>query len=159
MQPFGPDHVANVMSSLNLNIKIRHFDDSTATSELAADAVGCELGQIVKSLCFMVDGSPLLVLASGDQVVDDRKLASMHEVGRKKVKFASAEQCVTIFGYEPGGVAPFGHRTPDIPVLIDQSLGRYDQVYAAAGTHNTIFPIDFALLVDKTGGQVADVVK
>jgi prolyl-tRNA editing enzyme YbaK/EbsC (Cys-tRNA(Pro) deacylase) len=157
MQPMNPTNVQDAIERLGLDTEIVFFDSSTATSQMAADNIGCELGQIVKSLAFMVNEQPIVVLASGDQRVDDRKLAVIYDVGRKKVKTATPEQCVAIFGYEPGGVPPFGHRTPDLPIYIDDSLQRYEQVYAAAGAHNAIFPIKLAQLVEATGGQFADV--
>ncbi len=157
MQPLTPADVQAALDRLVPGVTIHFFENSTATSQQAADNIGCELGQIVKSLAFIVNGRPILVLASGDQMVDDRKLAAMFEVGRKKVKTASAEECVTIYGYAPGGVPPVAHRTADLPVYVDDSLQRYQQLYAAGGAHNAIFPITLAQLLDITGGQVADV--
>ncbi len=131
----------------------------TATSQQAADSIGCELGQIIKSICFMIDDTlPVIVLTSGDQKVDDKKLAILYNVGRKKVTAANAEQLVEIFGYEPGSVPPLGHRTP-ITTYIDSTLRRFDQLYAAGGAHNAIFPITLDVLVSATGGTVIDVVK
>lgn len=158
MQPLAPTDVQAVLDRLNLGITIRFFDTPTATSQQAADNIGCELGQIVKSICFLVDGQPVIVLTSGDQKVDDRKLADMYNVGRKKVKAADAEQLVEIWGYEPGSVPPFGHRTR-IPTYIDSTLRRFDQLYAAGGAHNAIFPITLDQLVAATGGQITFLVK
>lgn len=157
MQALTPAQVQAELDRLNTGIQIRFFENSTATSQLAADNVGCELGQIVKSLAFMVNGQPILVLTSGDQRVDDRKLAALYAVGRKKVKVATPAQCVEIYGYAPGGVPPIALRTPDVPVHIDDSFQRYEIVYAAGGAHNTIFPIPLAQLAVITGGQFADV--
>jgi prolyl-tRNA editing enzyme YbaK/EbsC (Cys-tRNA(Pro) deacylase) len=157
MQLLTPADVQAVIDQLGMETTITFFESSTATSQQAADNIGCELGQIVKSLAFMVDGQPVMVLASGDQRVDDRKLAAMYDVGRKKVKVATPEQCADIWGYAPGGVPPFGHRTPDVPIYIDDSLQRYELVYAAAGAHNAIFPIPLAQLAAATHGQFADV--
>lgn len=157
MQPLTTTDVQAALDQLGLGIQIRLFDSSTATSQQAADNIGCELGQIVKSLCFIIDGQPIVVLASGDQRVDDRKLAEFYGVGRKKVKIASAEECVAIYGYEPGGVPPVGHRTPGLPIYIDDSLQRYVMLYAAGGAHNAIFPITLAQLTAATGGTIADV--
>lgn len=159
MQPMTADDVQAALRQRGLNIEFRFFDNSTATSQMAADNIGCELGQIVKSLCFIVDGQPILVLASGDQRVDDRKLAELYNVGRKKVKIATPEECVEIYGYAPGGVPPIGHRTSGLPTYIDDSLLRYEQLYAAGGAHNAIFPITTQQLIDVTGGTVADVVR
>ena len=159
MQPLAPTDVQAALNQLNTGIAIRFFENTTATSQQAADNIGSELGQIVKSLAFIVDEKPILVLASGDQRVDDKKLAAMYNVGRKKVKTASPEQCVEIYGYAPGGVPPIAHRTPGLPVYIDDSLKRYEQLYAAGGAHNAIFPITLNQLQQITGGQFADVAK
>jgi prolyl-tRNA editing enzyme YbaK/EbsC (Cys-tRNA(Pro) deacylase) len=140
MQPLTPDDVQSALDKLNLGIGIRFFETPTATSQQAADNIGCQLGQIVKSICFLIDGQPVIILTSGDQKVDDRKLADLYGVGRKKVKAADAVQLVEIYGYEPGSVPPLGHRSP-IPTYIDRTLGRFDQLYAAGGAHNAIFPI------------------
>ena len=158
MQALTPDDVQAALQKLGLDITMIFFDNSTATSQQAADEIGCELGQIVKSLAFIVNGQqPVTVLASGDQRVDERKLAALYNVGRKKVKAATAEQCVEIWGYAPGGVPPLGHRTPDLPVYLDDSLQRYTQLYAAGGAHNAIFPVTLAQLVMMTGGTFMDI--
>jgi prolyl-tRNA editing enzyme YbaK/EbsC (Cys-tRNA(Pro) deacylase) len=159
MQPLTPADVQAALDQLDTGIAIRFFENTTATSQQAADNIGCELGQIVKSLAFIVDEKPILVLASGDQRVDDKKLAVIHNVGRKKVKTASPEQCVEIYGYAPGGVPPLAHRTAGLLIYIDDSLKRYEQLYAAGGAHNAIFPITLQQLEQITGGQFADVAK
>ncbi len=158
MEILTTQHVLQALQDLGLHdIEMITFDESTATSQKAADQIGCKLGQIVKSLGFMVDGEPVLVLASGDGMVDDRKLATMHDVGRKKVKIAKPQQLVDIWGYVPGGMPPLGHRTNGFPVYIDTSLQRFETLYAAGGTHNTIFAIPRQTLVEKSRGQYADV--
>lgn len=158
MQALTPDDVQAALDKLGLGITMTFFDHSTATSQMAADAIGCELGQIVKSLAFIVnDEQPVTVLASGDQRVDERKLAALYEVGRKKVKAANADQCVEIWGYAPGGVPPLGHRTAGLPVYLDDSLLRYTQIYAAGGAHNAIFPVTPDQLVQMSGGTFIDI--
>ncbi len=156
MEPLLPDDVQSALSALELDIEIRFFDESTATSQMAAEAIGTELGSIVKSLCFMVDGEPVIVLASGDQRVDTRKLAALHDVAHKRVKTAKPEECVAIFGYAPGGVPPVGHRTPGITMYIEDSLARYSKLFAAGGASNAIFPIAFEDLCRVTGAAVLD---
>ncbi|MCY4073096.1 MAG: YbaK/EbsC family protein [Chloroflexi bacterium] len=160
MQAMGTKDVQLALERLELEIEIIEFDSSTATSQQAADNVRCELGQIVKSLGFLIEKSkPILVLASGDQSVDDRKLASLFHVGRKKVRMMNPEQCLSILGYSPGGVPPLGHRRPDIRVIIDDNLRRYDIVYAAGGAANAIFPIELAVLRDVTKADFADIAR
>lgn len=159
MSALTPDDVQAALDAWNMGLKIRFFETSTATSQMAADNIGCELGQIAKSLCFFVEDRPLLVIASGDQRVDDKKLAAIFEVSRKKIKVATAEQCTEVFGYAPGGVPPLGHRSKDITVLLDDSLQRYQQIYAAGGAHNAIFGLSIDQLAQVSGGRFADVKK
>jgi prolyl-tRNA editing enzyme YbaK/EbsC (Cys-tRNA(Pro) deacylase) len=157
VQPLTPADVQAALDRFAPGVKIQFFETSTATSQQAADNIGCQLGQIVKSLAFMIDEKPIVILASGDQRVDDKKLAALFNVSRKRIKTASAEQCIEIYGYAPGGVPPVGHRTVSLPIYIDDSLKRFEQVYAAAGAHNAIFPIPLAQLAAITGGTFADV--
>ena len=157
MDVLTSEHIQNTLTTLGVDTKITFYGESTATSQQAADQIGCKLGQIAKSLCFMVNKEPLLVIASGDQRVDTKKLSTRFEVGRKKVKTAKPEECIAIFGYAPGGVPPVAHRTPDIPILIDDSLSRFEQLYAAGGASNAIFPITLDQLINATKGEIADV--
>ncbi len=162
MQPLTPQNVQAVIDRVMPGTQIIFFENTTATSQQAADNIGCLLGQIVKSICFLVEledrREPIIVLTSGDQKVDDRKIADLYGVGRKKVKVATADELVEIYGYPPGSVPPFGHRQP-IRTYIDQTLSRWDQLYAAGGDHNAIFPITLAVLVSTTGGEMRDVVR
>lgn len=156
MDTLTPADVQAALDKHNFGIQIRFFDNSTATSQLAADEIGCELGQIAKSICFIVDDKPTVIIASGDQRVDDKKLALHFNVSRKKVKVATAEQCIEFFGYAPGGVPPLGHRSADVQVLLEGALRRYDQLYAAGGASNAIFPITIAQLEQVTGAPFVD---
>jgi prolyl-tRNA editing enzyme YbaK/EbsC (Cys-tRNA(Pro) deacylase) len=157
MEPLTPDHVQRTLDSFNLGIRIRHFENSTATSQLAADEIGCQLGQIAKSICFIVDEKPVVVIASGDQRVDDRKVAALLGISRKQVKFATPEQCIDLIGYAPGGVPPLAHRTPPRAIYLDDSLKRYQQIYPAGGASNAIFGVTLDQLETITGGTFADV--
>ena len=158
MDPLTPGDVQAALDNFGLNIRVQRFDASTATAQQAADTIRTELGSIVKSLCFFIDGEPVIVLGSGDQRMDERKLAALRGVNRKKVKLATAEQSIEVAGYAPGGVPPIGHRTR-LPIYVDDMLARYELVYAAAGAPDTIFPIPFTMLVGVTGGAVVDVAR
>jgi prolyl-tRNA editing enzyme YbaK/EbsC (Cys-tRNA(Pro) deacylase) len=162
MEPLSPAHVQDVLDQLGPGTQIRYFDSTTATSQQAADNIGCQLGQIVKSICFLVDlegrRDPVIVLTSGDQKVDDRKVAELYGVGRKKVKAADADELVAIFGYPPGSVPPVGHRQR-IRTLIDSTLARWEMLYAAGGAHNAIFPVTLPTLQAISGGELRDVVR
>lgn len=159
MEALTPNHVQRVLDRFALGLTVMHFEDSTFTSEDAARAIGCELGQIAKSMCLMVDGDAVLVVAAGDKRLSDAKIARHFSVGRKKVRIATGAQCLELFGYPPGGVAPVGHRIPGVPVIVDETLARWPLLYAAAGTHHDNFSLTFDQLVTITGGVVLDCVK
>lgn len=159
MQPLGPDHVQRVLDTFGRGLTVEHFQEDTHTSEAAARAIGCDVGQIAKSLCLMVAERPVLVVAAGDRKLADAKLARYFGVGRKKVKIATPEECVDTFGYPPGGVSPVGHRTDGIAILIDGTLARWETIHAAAGTSHDNFSLTFADLLAITGGTVVDCVK
>lgn len=151
MKPW--ERVQAALDAMGLGIRILEFSDSTATAEQAAAAAGCLLGAIVKSLLFLVDGQPILVLVAGDRMADARRIATRFGVGKKKVRLADAETVRNITSYEIGGVPPVGHPVR-LTTLIDDSLERFDVVWAAAGTGNAVFPVPFPLLVQITSGEV-----
>ncbi|MFW5695063.1 MAG: YbaK/EbsC family protein [Alkalispirochaeta sp.] len=157
--PFGPDHVRRVLHQLDPTLDVQHFEATTFTSQDAADAIGCRLGQIAKSMCLFADGAPLVVVMSGDRRLSDAKLAKRFGIGRKKIKIAQRNECVDVFGYEPGGVSPVGHRTAGIPILVDERLRRWDEVWAAAGSANDNFKVTFDQLCRITDGEVVDCAK
>ncbi len=129
------------------------FSVDTSTAELAAQAVGVAVGQIAKSLCFLGDGQPFLVVTVGDRKMDTRKLGK--QVGVKKVRFADADTAYAATGFLPGGVCPFALKT-SLPVYVDESLFQYDMVYASAGTASSALPITPTRLKEITGGRVVD---
>jgi len=127
---------------------------STRTAALAAEAVGSPLGAIVKSLVFLADGRPVLILVSGDKRVDPEKLAKILKA--KRVMIANADQVREATGFAIGGVPPVAHKTK-LLTLIDRNLQRFEKLYAAAGSPRAVFPITFETLVEITDGQLADV--
>jgi Cys-tRNA(Pro) deacylase len=147
--------VQAALDALGLEIQVRRFVAPTSTAEEAATAVGCELGAIVKSLCFEVDGRPVLVLVAGDRQVDSKALRRIFRVSKRRVRIASPALVEEATGYAVGGVPPLGH-VRLLPTLIDRSLSRFETVYAAAGTASSLFPIRYGALVEATGGKVHD---
>lgn len=129
------------------------FDDrSTKTCELAADAVGCEVGQIVKSLVFIADDVPVLALVAGDRRGDSDAIAAL--AGASSLRFADPDTVRSATGYAIGGVSPYD-LPADLVVLVDDSLERFDVVYTAAGTPSSMVRIERAVLFDIVGGRVA----
>ena len=102
----------------------------------------------------MADDSPLLVMASGAHRVDTDRVAQL--VGALKVRLAPAKAVAKLTGQVVGGVAPVGHPNP-IRTLVDSTLEKWDEIWAAGGTPRTVFPLTFAELVRITGGQVCEV--
>jgi Cys-tRNA(Pro) deacylase len=154
--------VADAARQLGLDIQIIEFEQTTRTAQEAADAIGrhpsgigCQVAQIVKSLLFVVDGQPVVALVSGANQLDERKLAALRGVGRKRVQRADAETAKAATGFTIGGVPPFGHLSP-LPVYVDQDLTRFEVVWAAAGTPFAVFAITPQELVRASGGTVAD---
>lgn len=128
------------------------FAESTRTSADAAAAIGTTVAQIAKSLVFMADGQPVLVIASGANRVDTKKLGALLNA---RITRADADAVRQATGFPIGGVPPVAHATP-LRTLIDEDLLTYPSIWAAAGTPNAVFETTPADLVKMTNGQVAD---
>lgn len=151
--PSATDRVAEALRARGVSPEIREFPQGTRTAADAAAAVGTTVGQIVKSLLFMADTMPILVLASGANRVDLAKLA--RACGGHAVRRASADEVRRLTGFTIGGVPPIGHTTT-LATYLDQDLLDYDVVYAAAGTPTAVFAVSPARLVVLTGAVTAD---
>jgi prolyl-tRNA editing enzyme YbaK/EbsC (Cys-tRNA(Pro) deacylase) len=138
---------------LGLELAVRRFPQGTRTAEDAARAIGCDVGQIVKSLVFVADGRPFVALTSGSNRADLTRLAAV--LGASEVRRASAEEVRAATGYSIGGTPPFGHPVA-LRVLVDRDLLGYDEVWAAGGTPDTVFPISPEDLVRAAGAEPAD---
>jgi Cys-tRNA(Pro) deacylase len=137
-----------------LELKVREFPEGTPTAADAARAVGCDVDQIVKSLVFMADNRPVLVLTSGRNRVDLDKVGK--HLNAARVRKADANQVRAATGFAIGGTPPFGHPR-QLEVLIDQDLTAFGEVWAAAGTPRHVFAISPSDLVRASGGRVCDV--
>ena len=136
---------------LGLEIEPRSFPEGTRTAQEAADAIGVELGQIVKSLIFGVDGEVVLVYVSGVNRLDEKLLAAA--AGGSRCERVDADAVRKATGFPIGGVPPFGHST-QLRVFIDPDLLQFDEVWAAAGTWHDVFGIEPHRLVEASGGVV-----
>lgn len=146
--------VAEAARSRGLEIAIRHFPEGTKTSADAAAAVGCELSAIAKSLVFMADDRPVVVIMSGDLRVDPVRLAEA--VGASGARRAGLEEARDATGFVVGGTPAFGHAAP-LEVVIDRSLQRHTEIWSAAGTPTTVYPISLDDLVEASGARWVDV--
>jgi prolyl-tRNA editing enzyme YbaK/EbsC (Cys-tRNA(Pro) deacylase) len=137
-----------------LDIEVSEFPAGTRTAAEAAAAIGCEVAQIVKSLVFMADGHPVLCLTSGANRVDERKLAAV--LGAADVGRADADQVRAATGYAIGGTPPFGHDTA-VAIVCDRDLAGHEEVWAAAGTPTSVFPLTPATLLSITSATLSDI--
>jgi len=136
--------------------RVVEFEESTHSSAEAAAAVGCDVAQIAKSMLFRAaDGRSVLVVASGANRVDERKVTAL--LGQK-IKRAEAEFVLAHTGAAPGGVAPVGHTTAPVAFL-DRDLRRYKTIWAAGGSPNAVFALTPGDLARLTGADFVDVAK
>lgn len=149
--------VQDALAELEFSLEVIELPDSTRTAVEAAQAIGCQVGQIVKSLIFKSKRSqrPILVLASGPNRVDERKIESLigEPLGNANAEFVRQET-----GFAIGGVPPVGHRNK-LATYIDEDLLLFENVWAAAGTPFAVFQIQSSDLAKITTGQVVDVKK
>ncbi|MFG2870794.1 YbaK/EbsC family protein [Streptomyces sp. NPDC048338] len=145
---------AEALRELGLEVEVRRFPDETRTAVQAAEAIGCGVSEIVKSLIFAADGVPVLVLMDGSSRVDVERVRV--ELGAAVVTRADARIVRETTGYAIGGVPPFGHRTRT-RVLADRGLLDHAVVWAAAGDPHTVFALDPQALIAHAGGAVVDV--
>ena len=145
--------VVAAATDLGLSIEPVRFPDGAKTAADAAAAIGVEIGQIVKSLIFAVDGDVVVAYVSGANQLDERKLAAA--AGGERCSRVDADTVRAVTGDPIGGVPPFGHATP-LRVFVDPDLLAFDEVWAAAGTWHDVFAIAPADLVTASGGTLVE---
>jgi prolyl-tRNA editing enzyme YbaK/EbsC (Cys-tRNA(Pro) deacylase) len=139
--------------ALGLEPEVRRFPEGTRTADDAARAIGCDVAQIVKSLVFTADGAPVLALTSGANRVDTDRLASLCEAG--EVRRATPEEARAATGFAVGGTPPFGH--PErVRTFVDRDLLGFGEVWAAAGTPDSVFALTSGDLVRVAVAEVVD---
>jgi prolyl-tRNA editing enzyme YbaK/EbsC (Cys-tRNA(Pro) deacylase) len=146
----GSKRVADYLKEKGIEARVVTLDESTRTSQLAADALGCTVAEIAKSIVFKSGEQAVVVVISGDMRVDAKKVGAL--LGTK-VGNADADAVKALTGYVIGGVPPFPQE-PSVKVLLDGSLTRFEKVWAAAGTPNSVVNLTVAQL----RGQVGDFV-
>jgi prolyl-tRNA editing enzyme YbaK/EbsC (Cys-tRNA(Pro) deacylase) len=141
-------------AAAGVSIEVRRFPEGTRTAAAAAAAIGCPVEAIVKSIVLHADQGPLIVFTSGRNRVDYAKVEQALSV--TGVRRADAEEVRAATSFPIGGSAPFGHPAP-VPLLMDRDLLALPEIWAAAGTPDTVFPIAPDVLREATGATVADV--
>ena len=147
--------VVKVLSNFDASLKVEVLNSSARTAKDAATALNCEVGAIVKSLLLRTDDNFILCLVSGDKRCSLNKVKKI--LNKKDVSMSDAEQVKIQTGFSIGGVSPVAHLN-QIKILIDSSLSRYENVYAAAGHPNSIFKIGYKQLIELTKGKEEKIV-
>ncbi len=146
--------IQKILKDFGYNTKIIEMADSTRTSADAAKVIRCDISQIAKSILFKEkSGKPVLVIASGSNRINEKIIE--REIGEKVIK-ADANFVRDKTGFSIGGVPPFGHREK-IQTFIDKDLMKYDNVWGAAGTSNSVFSINPKHLPELTMGKIISV--
>jgi prolyl-tRNA editing enzyme YbaK/EbsC (Cys-tRNA(Pro) deacylase) len=146
--------VAAAAAEAGLDVEIREFPEGTRTADDAASAIGVDVGQIVKSLIFTVDGEVVVALVSGPNRLDEARLASAAGRPGAPVGRADAAAVRDATGYPIGGVPPFAHARA-LATFVDEDLLGYEVLWAAAGTPRHVFAVRPDDLVRASGGTVA----
>ena len=144
------------LKKFNSEIKVIELEQTARTANDAANSLNTEVGSIVKSLLFRNEGNFLLCLVSGDKRCSLNKLKKIFN--SKDLSMASPDEVKDQTGYTIGGVSPVGHKNK-LEILVDESLNRFRNLYAAAGHPNCIFKINFDELLNLTNGTVKDIVE
>ena len=156
MWPEPVERVAREFRAGAVEVTIEEFKDGTPTAEAAANAVGCRLDQIVKSILFMCGGRAVLALVPGDRRADEQLVAAA--AGANEIRVAKAAEVLAATGYEPGAVAPFPLRAVD-EVLLETTIMQNAQVWVGAGSERHMVMVSPPELVRLTRGSPVDIVQ
>ncbi len=150
-----PSDLQSFMEQNGIMGEIVFLDMPTPTVETAAQAAGTHPDQIVKSVLFTVRDDKVLAIACGTQLIERRVIATLYDVGRKRVRLANAEIVLETTGYPVGTVPPFGHPQP-IRTLIDPRVLEHSEVYAGGGAHNALVRLNPQDILNTTKAQIID---
>lgn len=144
------EKVREYFKSFGIEDRIKEFEVSSATVQLASEALGCEPKRIAKSLSFMVNGGAILVVAGGDSRIDNSKFKAQFGT---KAKMLTPDEAVSLVGHAVGGVCPFA-LNEGVSVYLDKSLARFETVFPACGSSNSAIELTIAEL-EKYSGYVS----
>ena len=148
--------VQGFITQFDPKLEVLVLDTTARTAKDAAVSLSCEVGAIVKSLVFKADNTFLICLVAGDKRCSLNKLKKI--INKKDVCMANADEVKINTGFSIGGVAPVAH-SKKLNILIDQSLSRFTNVFAAAGHPNSIFKIEYNQLVQMTKGEIKEIIE
>lgn len=157
MEPLNAGDLQAFILDNRIPAELLRLPVPTPTVETAAQAVGAEVNQIVKSILFLIDDQTILTITCGTAHVERRAIADLFGVGRKRVKLASPDEVVRLSGYEVGAMPPFGHRQP-LRSLLDKHVLEHTEVYAGGGGENVLMRISPGDILRYSQAQVMDLV-
>jgi prolyl-tRNA editing enzyme YbaK/EbsC (Cys-tRNA(Pro) deacylase) len=155
-QPLNRTDLQTYIDTHRLQAAILPMETHTATVTEAAAALGVSSRLIIKSLLFLAGEQPILVINNGPARVDRKKLAAFLGMNRKQVKFANAQQALSITGYVVGSMPPFGHRQP-LRTLVDRAVTAWQTVYGGGGDIDAMLRVSSSELIQATGAELIDV--
>ena len=144
------------LKDFDQSLEVIVLENSARTAKDAATALVCDVGAIVKSLLFRAENTFILCLVAGDKRCSLNKIKKIKD--KKDISMASPEEVKTQTGYTIGGVSPVGH-LEDIEIIIDNSLERFNELFAAAGHPNCVFKINYNDIQKITDGKVEDIIE
>jgi Cys-tRNA(Pro) deacylase len=153
LSALNADALELFIQSRGIKGRVIRLDVPTQTVEKAAQAVGTTADRIVKSLLFLIESQPVLVITPGTQRVDYKKIAKHFSVNRKRIKFADPEMVLAVTGYEVGAVPPFGHQQ-SISIILEESTFQQELVYAGGGSKDALLEIKPEEILRVTGAVI-----
>ena len=144
------------LKNFDQSLEVIILENSARTAQDAATALVCDVGAIVKSLLFKTENTFILCLVAGDKRCSLNKIKKIKD--KKDISMASPEEVKTQTGYTIGGVSPIGH-LEEIEIIIDNSLERFNELFASAGHPNCVFKINFKDIQKITNGKVKDIIE
>ena len=144
------------LKNFDQSLEVLVLENSARTAQDAATALACDVGAIVKSLLFRTESTFILCLVAGDKRCSLNKLKKIKD--KRDISMATPEDVKTQTGYTIGGVSPIGH-LEDIEIIIDNSLERFNELFAAAGHPNCVFKINFKDIQKITNGKIEDIIE
>ena len=148
--------LAQFIEQNEVEAQIIHLESHTPTVAMAAEALGVQPDQIIKSVLFLADGRPVLVITNGLARIHRKLLADVLDMSRRRVKMAGEEQVNAVAGYAIGAVPPFGH-PQKLETMIDQGVLQQDEVFGGGGEVNALMRVTVSELQHVTGGRIVDI--
>lgn len=156
MHPRAAEFQSRAREQFEFDVDVHEFPEGTKTAADAAAAIGCDVAQIASGIVLDAGDSLVVVVTSGANRVDGAKVADVLDADETAVSMGDADDIKATLGWSIGGVPPFCHEA-DVPVLMDETLLQFDEVWAAAGTPEAVFPIHPETIRELSGARVVDV--